>query len=69
MVRRAAEVGWTPLPLRDALAMLLFRGVLEEALRRFNPGMMENAIRSVAENLLALLSTIEGNCADIQYLA
>ena len=40
---------------------LLFRGVLEEALRRFNPGMMENAIRSVAENLLALPLTIEGN--------
>lgn len=44
MVRHAAEVGWTPLSLWDTLAMrggaagLLFRGVLEEALRRFNPG-------------------------------
>lgn len=67
MVRHAAEVSWTPLPLRDALAMrcgaagLLFHGVLEEALRRFNPGMMEYGSRSVAENLLALPPTIEGN--------
>lgn len=48
IVCHAAEVGWTPLPPRDALAMrggagrLLFRGVLEGDLHRFNPGMMEN---------------------------
>ena len=57
MVRHAAEIGWTPLPPRDALALrggeagLLFRGVLEEALRRFNPWLTENAVRSVAENI------------------
>lgn len=70
MVRHAAAVSWTPLSPRDAIAMrggaagLLFRGVLEEALRRFNPGMTENAIRSVADNLLMLPPTIEGNRTD-----
>ena len=67
MVRHAAEVGWTPLSPKNALAMrggeagLLFRGEVEGALRRFNPWMTDNAIRSVVENLLALPSTIEGN--------
>ena len=67
MVRHAAEMGWTPLSPSNALAMrggeagLLFRGVLEGALRRFNPWMTDNAIRSVVENLLALPPTIEGN--------
>ena len=67
MVRHAAAVGWTPLPPKDALALrggeagLLFRGVLEEALHRFNPWMTDDAIRSVVENLQALPPTIEGN--------
>ena len=67
MVHHAAEVGWTPLPPRDALAMrggeagLLFRGVLEEALRRFNPWLTGDTVRSVVENILALPPTIEGN--------
>ena len=67
MVRHAAEIGWTPLSPSNALAMrggeagLLFRGVLEEALRRFNPWMKEDAVRSVVENLQALPPTIEGN--------
>ena len=67
MVRHAAEIGWTPLSPRNALAMrggeagLLFRDEAEGALRRFNPWMTDNAIRSVVENLLALPPTIEGN--------
>ena len=67
MVRHAAEIGWTPLSPSDALAMrggeagLLFRGVLEEALRRFNPWLTDDAVRSVVENLQALPPTIEGN--------
>ena len=67
MVRHAAEIGWTPLSPSNALAMrggeagLLFCGVLEEALRRFNPWMKEDAVRSVVENLQALPPTIEGN--------
>ena len=67
MVRHAAEVGWAPLSPSNALAMrggeagLLFRGVLEEALRCFNPWMTEDAVRSVVENLQALPPTIEGN--------
>ena len=67
MVRHAAEVGWTPLSPKNALTMrggeagLLFRGEVEGALRRFNRWMTDNAIRSVVENLQALLPTIEGN--------
>ena len=67
MVRHAAEIGWTRLSPGDALAMrggeagLLFRGVLEEALRRFNPWLTDDAVRSVVENLQALPPTIEGN--------
>ncbi len=67
MIRHAAEIGWAPLSPSNALAMrggeagLLFRGVLEEALCRFNPWMTEDAVRSVVENLQALPPTIEGN--------
>ena len=67
MVRHAAEVGWIPLPPQDALAMrygeagLLFRNVMEEALRRFNPWMTDASVHSVIENLQALPPTIEGN--------
>ncbi len=67
MVRHAAEIGWTPLPPMDALAMrggeagLLFQGVLEAALRRFNPWMSDSAVRSVVENLQALPPSIDGN--------
>ena len=67
MVRHAAEIGWTPLSPSDALAMrdgeagLLFRGVLEEALHRFNPWLTNDAVRSVVENIQALPPTIEGN--------
>ncbi len=67
MVRHAAEVGWTALPPSDTTRMrggeagLLFRGEVEGALRRFNPWMTDDAIRSVVENILALPPTIEGN--------
>ncbi len=67
MVRHTAEVGWIPLPPRDALAMrggeagLLFHDTLEGALHRFNPWMRDSTVRSVIENLQALPATIEGN--------
>ena len=67
MVRHAAEVGWIPLPPSDALTMrggetgLLFRGVLEGALRRFNSWMTDAAVHSVVENLQAFPATIAGN--------
>ncbi|MYH44041.1 MAG: HsdR family type I site-specific deoxyribonuclease [Acidimicrobiaceae bacterium] len=67
MVLHAAEVGWTPLAPRDAFFMrggeagLLLRGEAEKALRRFNPWMTDDAVRSVVENLQALPPTIEGN--------
>ncbi len=67
MVRHAAEIGWIPLLPSDALAMrggeggLLFRSVLEEALRRFNLWMTDTIVHTVVENLQALPVTIEGN--------
>lgn len=67
MVRHAAEVGWTPLTSQEALARrggassMLFRGDLEAALRRFNPWMTADAVRSTIERLEALPPTIEGN--------
>ena len=67
MVYHAAAVGWTPLSPPVALyrrggeAGTLFRGELRGALRRFNPWMTDDAIRSVIERLEALPPTIEGN--------
>ena len=67
MVHHAAEIGWMPLSPSNALAMrggeagLLFRGVLEDALHRFNPWLTDDAVRSVEENIQALPPTIEGN--------
>ena len=67
MVRHAEEVGWNPLPPSTAMlkrggeAGLLLRDELEIALRRFNPWMSDDAIRSVVERLEALPATIEGN--------
>ena len=74
MVRHAAEIGWTPLSPSDALALrnseagLLFRSVLEDALRRFNPWMTDDAVRSVVENIQALPATIEGNWQILAWL-
>ena len=67
MVRHAAEVGWTPISPRAALALrgseagLLFQSEVESALRRFNSWMTDADARSVVENLQALPPTIEGN--------
>ena len=67
MVLHAAEVGWTPAPPEDALvrrggtAGLLFPGEVEDALRRFNPWLTDDAVRSVIERLESLPPTIEGN--------
>ena len=47
--------------MRGGEAGLLFQDELGRALRRFNPWMPDNAIRSVVENLQALPPTIEGN--------
>ena len=67
MVGHAQEVGWKPLTptiatrKRGGEAGLLFRDELEDALRRFNPWMSDEAIRSVVERLEALPATVEGN--------
>ena len=74
MVSHAAEIGWTPLSPSDTLAIrggeagLLFRGVLEDVLHRFNPRMTDDAVRSVVENIQALPPTIEGNRADVMFV-
>ena len=47
--------------MRGGEAGLLFQGVLEAALRRFNPWMSDTAVRSVVENLQALPPDIDGN--------
>ena len=67
MIRHAAEVGWVLFPPQEALARrggpagLLFRGELEDALRRFNPWLSDDAARSVIERVESLPPTIEGN--------
>ena len=74
MVHHAEEVGWKPLSpsaatrKRGGEAGLLFRGELEEALRRFNPWMNEDAVRSAVERLEALPATIEGNREMLSWL-
>ena len=58
---------WMPIAPTDAtlkrsgVSGLMFRDELEAALRKFNPWMTDDAIRSVIENLDALPATIEGN--------
>ncbi|MDE2823106.1 MAG: type I restriction endonuclease, partial [Chloroflexota bacterium] len=67
MVRHAAEIGWTPLPPSNALAMRggdaapLFRGVLEEGLHSVNPRMTADAVWWVVEKKQARTPTIDGN--------
>ena len=67
MVHHAAEVGWTPVPPKEAIAHrggpagVLFRDELREALRRFNSWLTDDAIRGVVERLESLPPTIEGN--------
>ncbi len=74
MVRHAAEVGWAPVAPEDALARrggtagLLFRGELEDALRRFNPWLTGDAVRSVIERLESLPPSIEGNRQMLEWL-
>ena len=67
MVAHAAEIGWTPVPPKDATAKrggeagMLFRDDLGSALAAFNPWMSAGTVRQVIERLEALPPTIEGN--------
>ena len=67
MVGHAADMGWAPVAPEEALARrrgptgLLFRGELEDALRRFNPWLIDDSIRSAIDQLESLPPTIEGN--------
>ena len=67
MVAHAAEIGWTPIPPKDATAKrggeagMLFRDDLGSALDTFNPWMSAETVRQVIERLEALPPTIEGN--------
>ena len=74
MVRHASEVGWKPISPKEALRKrsgetgVLFKDDLEGALRRFNPWMTDEAIRSVVERLEAVPSTIDGNREMLSWL-
>ena len=74
MVRHASEVGWEPISPKEALRKrsgetgVLFKDDLEGALRRFNPWMTDEAIRSVVERFEAVPSTIEGNREMLSWL-
>ena len=67
MVRHAQEVGWTPLEPKMATAKrggregAFFRDELEVAIRRFNPWLTPDAVRSVVERIEATPPTVEGN--------
>ena len=67
MVRHAAEVGWVPVTPEEATnkrggpSGLLFRGEVEGALRRFNPWLTGDGIRSIIDRLESLPPTVEGN--------
>ena len=67
MVRHAQEVGWMPLEpniatsRRGGRAGAFFRDELAAAVRRFNPWLSPDAVRSVVERLEATPPTIEGN--------
>ena len=67
MVRHAQEVGWTPLEPKVATAKrggrdgAFFRDELEVAIRRFNPWLTPDAVRSVVERIEATPPTVEGN--------
>ena len=67
MLRHAEETGWTLLSPQEALDMrggqaaMLFGGELEAAIRRFNPWMADDAVRSAVEMIEAIPPTIEGN--------
>ena len=67
MVHHAQEVGWTPLDPRTATAKrggrtgAFFRDELEDALRRFNDWLTDDAVRSIVETIEATPPTIEGN--------
>lgn len=74
MVRHASEVGWKPISPKEALRKrsgetgVLFKDDLEGALRRFNPWMTDEAIRSVVERFEAVPSTIDGNREMLSWL-
>ena len=67
MVRHAQEVGWSPLKPSVATSKrggrdgTFFRDELEAAVRRFNPWLTPDSVRSIVEGLEATPPTIEGN--------
>lgn len=67
MVGHAQKVGWTPVEpavataKRGGMERTFFRDELEAAVRRFNPWLAPESIRSVVERIEATPPTIEGN--------
>lgn len=74
MVAHAEEVGWEPLSPLDALrrrgdeSVGLFRGYLEQAIRKFNGWISADAARAVVETFDALPANIEGNRERLAWL-
>jgi type I restriction enzyme R subunit len=67
MVKHAVEIGWTPLTpdaakiQRGGEHNMLLRDELAARLRRFNPWLTADAVRSIIETIDAIPATIEGN--------
>ncbi len=67
MVGHAAAIGWTPITpdiarqKRGGEDGMLLRDEVEDALRRFNSWLSDDAIRQIVEKLEAVPATIEGN--------
>ena len=67
MVKHAVEIGWTPLTpdaariQRGGEHNMLLRDELAARLRRFNPWLPADAVRSIIETIDAIPATIEGN--------
>ena len=67
MVRHAADIGWNPIPPKEAerkrggVDGMLFRDVLAAKLAEFNSWMSRETVHQIIERLEALPPTIEGN--------
>jgi len=75
LIRYAEEAGWTYLTPEDALKLRggeecqILRTVLIQQLQRLNPGVVDTAkAEEIADKLLGVRPTIEGNLEALEYL-
>jgi len=67
MVKHAVEIGWAPVTPDDAKIMrggdanMIMRDELATKLRKFNPWLSIDAVRSVIESMEAVPATVDGN--------